>query len=151
MDFEIQEMLLQLSESENQIKKLNEEIQNLKNKLNNKDKIEKIKEENKNLKATNNLFQADIINYKEQINYLTQKINENESEILKLRNVKLSLMIKGSNKPVKKENKNLINSIQDLKKSLNLEKLNNNNNDDESNIDTNKKNIPQNNNNKIKD
>ena len=151
MNFEIQELLLQLSESENLIKKLDEEMQNLKNKLNNKDKIKNIKEENKNLETTHNLFKADIINYKEQIKNLIKKINENESEILKLRNVKLSIMIKGSTKPKKEDkNKNLINSIQDLKKTLNLE-LSNNNNDDEFDKNDINKNVPQNKNNKIKD
>ena len=122
MDFFIQDLLLQISESNNELKKLDKEIILLKqNKTNNNSKIEKLKEENRLLKTTEKLCEEDIKDYNEQINKLSQKIKENEFEIIKLKKLNNSFKKEKSNK--KKQKKNLINNIKDLQKTLKLDFL----------------------------
>ena len=104
MDIFIQDLLLQISESNNELKKLDKEIILLKqNKTNNNSKIEKLKEENRLLKTTEKLCEEDIKDYNEQINKLSQKIKENEFEIIKLKKLNNSFKKEKSNKKKKKQ------------------------------------------------
>ena len=128
MDFPLQELLLQLSESKIQMKQLDEEIEKLNNE---KNKRNSLIEENSNLKTILQIHKDYIINYKKQIDILKQKLKEKEDEIFKLK--KENNNDKKDKKEKINQNINLINSIQDLQKVLNIELLNENN-DNDSNI-----------------
>ena len=120
MDVSLQELLIQLSQSQNELNKANEQIKNLNNEINNENKISNLKEENENLKTILQINKSDIINYKNQINELIQKQKENENEISKLKREK-------TDKKEENKNINFFKTIQDLQKNLNLQLLKKNN------------------------
>ena len=84
----LQALLLDVANSQKDIKNLDEKIIFLKNEIKNRKNKSKLIEENTLLKTNHSLFQGDIANYKEDIKKLTSKIQENENKISKLKNKK---------------------------------------------------------------
>ena len=118
-DFPLQDIILQLSSSENELKKANDIIKNLSNELELlKNKNSKLKEENEEYDLINKICSKDISEYKEEIKKLNKNKNDNEKRISELKNENQNLKKKKAKKSKEKEKKNPINNIMDLSKSL---------------------------------
>ena len=120
MDFPLQEILMQINNSKQELKKANEIIKQLKIRQQNSNshKFSKLKEENNFLKTTHQICKEDVSKYKNEIEILNQKIKLNDFEIIKLKNENNSLK---KSKTKIQENQNHINSLEGLRKTLNLE------------------------------
>ena len=117
-EFPLQDIILQLSSSENELKKVNDTIINLTNKLELlKSKSSKLIEENEEYNLINKLCLKDISEYKEEIKKLNKNKKDNEKKISELKNENQNLKNKKVKKS-KKEKKKPINNIKDLSKSL---------------------------------
>ena len=127
--FVIDDLVKQFSLSENQLNELNEEIKNLSEKLKieieNKNKISNLKEENKTLEDIQKISQEDINKFNSQIKELETNEKLNNEKINELRKENEQLKKEKENKIKNEENnKNIINNIKDLSKSLGLNLIN---------------------------
>ena len=124
------ELVQQFSFSENELKELNDTIENLSKKL---ETITLVKEENKNLDIIHKYNQEDILNYTTQINELKETEKMNNEKIVRLKKEKEELIKIKSTKIQKQINRNGINNIRDLSMSLGFDFINNNFGDNEEN------------------
>ena len=120
----LQELRYQITQSESQLKKVNEEYDKISrehNKLPYQTVV--LFEENADLSLVHKLCEEDINNYKKQLKTLTEKQKQNEEEILKLKQENEKLK-KKKNQPAniaKKESKgykNFIHNLKDLSKNI---------------------------------
>ena len=120
------ELLKQLSQSENEIRKANDTLRNLKEEIINKvpNNISKILGENHDLELTHKLCQEDIPIYKEDIKRLTEQKKQNETEILRLKEENEKLKKNKSLPNVSKKDsqayQDVIKNLKDLSKKLGI-------------------------------
>ena len=120
------ELLKQLSQSENEIRKANDTLRNLKEEIINKvpNNISKILGENHDLELTHKLCQEDIPIYKEDIKRLTEQKKQNEAEILRLKEENEKLKKNKSLPNVSKKDsqayQDVIKNLKDLSKKLGI-------------------------------
>ena len=120
-EFPLQDIILQLSSSENELKRANDAIKNMTNELELlKNKNLKLKEENEEYDLIHKLCSKDILEYKEEIKKLNKNKKDNEKRISELKTENQNLKNKKAKKNKKKEKKNTINNIKDLSKSLGI-------------------------------
>ena len=115
----IENLVKSLSLSESNLKTSNEEIKNLSKKLKDLQKKNSLlKDDNKYLETIHNINQDDIRNCNAQIKELESQKKANDKKIINLRKKNEDLKIKKQTKI--KENKNIINNIKDLSKTLGI-------------------------------
>ena len=122
MEISYKELVRQLSESENELRKANNTLYNLKEEIMNKvpNNISKILGENHDLELTHKLCQEDIPIYKEDIKRLTEQKKQNEAEILKLKEENEKLKNKNLPKKDSKAYHDVIKNLKDLSKKLGI-------------------------------
>jgi ABC-type uncharacterized transport system ATPase subunit len=130
--------------------KAEEKIKYLKDKKYKLENLDLIKEINDNLQITHQSNLEDITLYSDKISKLKEQFKKNEEILLNLRKENEILKKEKVKTQIKEENKNKINNIKDLSKSIGLQiiketksnnMINNNTNTDNTNIinDENKK------------
>ena len=117
------ELIKQLSQSESELRKVNNTLYSLKEEIINKvpNNISKLLGENHDLELTHKLCQEDIPIYKEDIKRLTEQKNKNEAELLKLKEENEKLK-KNKSLPKKdsKAYQDIIKNLKDLSKKLGI-------------------------------
>ena len=140
----------QLLSTKEQIIKADDTIKNLIDKKYKLENLDLIKEINDNLQITHQSNLEDITLYSDKISKLKEQYKKNEEILLNLRKENEILKKEKVKTQIKEENKNKINNIKDLSKSIGLQiiketksnnMINNNTNTDNTNIinDENKK------------
>ena len=140
----------QLLSTKEQIMKADDTIKNLIDKKYKLENLDLIKEINDNLQITHQSNLEDITLYSDKISKLKEQFKKNEEILLNLRKENEILKKEKVKTQIKEENKNKINNIKDLSKSIGLQiiketksnnMINNNTNTDNTNIinDENKK------------
>ena len=140
----------QLLSTKEQIIKADDTIKNLIDKKYKLENLDLIKEINDNLQITHQSNLEDITLYSDKISKLKKKFKKNEEILINLRKENEILKKEKVKTQIKEENKNKINNIKDLSKSIGLQiiketksnnMINNNTNTDNTNIinDENKK------------
>ena len=140
----------QLLSTKEQIIKADDTIKNLIDKKYKLENLDLIKEINDNLQITHQSNLEDITLYSDKISKLKEQFKKNEEILLNLRKENEILKKEKVKTQIKEENKNKINNIKDLSKSIGLQiiketksnnMINNNTNTDNTNIinDENKK------------
>ena len=143
-------IITQLLSTKEQIMKADEKIKYLKDKKYKLENLDLIKEINDNLQITHQSNLEDITLYSDKISKLKEQFKKNEEILLNLRKENEILNKEKVKTQIKEENKNKINNIKDLSKSIGLQiiketksnnMINNNTNTDNTNIinDENKK------------
>ena len=143
----MEQLVLQLSNSENELKKAEQTIQQLKEekiiKISKKENPNIIKEENEYLKITHQICLSDIKDNQNQILYLQNELKNNQTKTIKLKeeneNLKKRFSNFNNNNNITNNN-NRIKNIKDLKKTIKLDiyKNNNHNNNNIINVKENK-------------
>ena len=140
----------QLLSTKEQIMKAEEEIKILKDKKYELEDLDLIKEINEKLQITHQTNLEDIALYSDKISKFEEQLKKKEEILLNLRKENEILKKEKVKTQIKEENKNKINNIKDLSKSIGLQiiketksnnMINNNTNTDNTNIinDENKK------------
>ena len=119
------ELIMQLSKSENDLKKANDTYENLLNYARQKlpRQVAEIIEDNHDLDLFHRLCEEDIANHKEDLKKLTELKKKNDDEILKLKQENENLKNKKGN-IVKKDiesYKDFLETLKDLSKKLGLD------------------------------
>ena len=125
---EMEQLVLQLSNYENELKKAEQTIQELNEEkiiiISQKENPNIIKEENECLNITHQICLSDIKDYQNQVLNLQQEIDNNQTKLIKLKEENENLKKKFSkfeNNNNNTNNNNRIKNIKDLKKTIKLD------------------------------
>ena len=123
---EMEQLVLQLSNYENELKKAEQTIQELNEEkiiiISQKENPNIIKEENECLNITHQICLSDIKDYQNQVLNLQQEIYNNQTKIIKLKEENENLKKKFSKfENNNNTNNNRIKNIKDLKKTIKLD------------------------------